>query len=264
MHITKILVIVSIIIFFQKCDILNSEDSNLDPIDSKILFNVSEYHHGLTIGEPKIFINLSTEKIYGCFNYSIESNKNIKNRNIDIYLSGIYKPDVCLTACGPARKEMELKNLSGIYKINIKNKVFIDRYDLHITDSYIQIKGDTTKNTKPSNNLYWRYPENSMAYICGTTNETSTIFTEFLDTLLSEIELEEFFFPDSGIIPYPTKSSGYWHNHPAKYFYYQNDTSYVQIEKIVKKYKENHIKNKTGISIEIINWKNERIRSSSL
>jgi len=257
----NILIIISIL-SFSSCDILDDDGSSISPLDSKVNFKVVEsYDNYKTVSTPQIFIELQTEKIYGCYNYSIRTNYSVQDKSIIIDIIGIYKPGVCLTALGPANGRIKLGQLSGIFEIKIKNKNFNDKYNLLISDSLIILDGKETSNTKPLINFLYRYPKNSFAYLCGTTISDTSICKNFIDTLKSVISLTEFYFSDIAEIPYPTSSQGHQYDANARYFYYESEDEFNKIQSVMKSYKQNHLLDDSGVGLSIINWLNKNIRS---
>ncbi|MEO8399246.1 MAG: hypothetical protein ABI550_05440 [Ignavibacteriaceae bacterium] len=251
-----------VVILFSSCDILDDDSSSISPLDSKVNFKVVEsYDNYETISTPQIFIELQTEKIYGCFNYSIRTNFKVVDKSIIIDIIGIYKPSVCLTTLGPANGSIKLGELSGIFEIKINNRQFNDKYNLLISDSLIILDGQETSNTKPLINFAYRYPKNSFAYLCGTTLSDTSICENFIDTLKSVINLTEFHFSDFAEIPYPKSSQGHYYEANARFFFYQTEENFGKIQEVMKSYKQSHFPTDNGIGLSIINWMNKKVYS---
>ena len=245
---------------FLSCGIFDPE--KLKPIEGNIIFSIQEgYRDHDSISEPSIMLSMATEKICPCCNWSIISEITMHGNKISIDVLGIYVPEICFTAVGPAQSTSFLDISEGKYSLYFSYRGFTDRYVLTVTDSSIKITGDVSQFTKPKFKLFWRYPPNSFVYLCGTTTETSWICEDFLDTLLSEINLEEFQFPDSGEIPYPRSSMGYYYDMPAKYFFYKKDEDFDKAGEILKSYTQNVIAQYSGIGISLISWKNKKYLS---
>ncbi|MCH9030066.1 MAG: hypothetical protein IH819_10745 [Bacteroidetes bacterium] len=261
----KYILIIIVVISFSSCDILDSENSTIFPLDSKVDFKVIEsYDNYETVSTPKVFIELITEKIYGCFNYGIVTEYKIGDKTIDINIIGINKPGVCLTALGPAYARIKLGELSGVYEITIQGDEFNNNYNLLISDSLIILDGKETPNTKPLIHFLYRYPKNSFAYLCGTTLSDTTICEGFIDTLKSVINITEFNFSDIAEIPYPSSSQGHYYDANAKYFYYESEEEFDKIQEVMKSYKQTYFPNDDGVGLTIINWMNKKFHSSLL
>jgi len=247
---------------FLSCGIFDTTKNVLKPIEGNVLFSIQEtYQDYNAISEPSIMLSLVTEKMYPCCNWSILSETAVRSNEISIDVLGIYVPQGCYTAFGPATYRSFLDISTREYSVYFSYRNIIDRYFLIVTDSSVKITEDTSQFTKPKFGLFWRYPANSFAYLCGTTTETSWICEDFLDTLLSEINLEEFQFPDSGQIPYPCSSGGHHCNMPAKYFFYEKDEDFDKAGDILRSYTQNVIMQYSGIGISLISWKNKRFDS---
>jgi hypothetical protein len=250
--------LIGVLCVLHGCGIFDT-DSELAPIEGEISFSVKEgYADYLEIAEPKIFLSLSTEKIYPCCNWSIVSKIVFQRDVISVELLGIYIPDICLTALGPATSKSFLGLVEGQYVLKFSYRSVTDIYDLVLSDSSIAIKEIASTLTTPSCTLFCRYPRKSFAYICGTTDETSWVYKDFLDTLLSKVDLEEFHFPDYGEIPYPQSSSGHSCDMPAKYFLYEKEPDFERAGEILESYTKSVIVQHPGASISLINWMNKR------
>lgn len=244
------------------CNITHKTHLGQEPIDGNIQFGISESYANYNLpSHPQIFLSLKTEKIYGCMNYQIANTITIKNGTVDVRISGITVPEICLTALGPATAKTSLDLPNGNYKLVLHSGTFSNSYNLSVTDRSISIDPSSYSETQPLYRLYWRYPPTSFVYVCGTLTQDSTICTDFLDTLKSKMDLQEFVFPDSGKVPYPTASDGHYYDMPAKYFYYKNDAAFDKIGDIMKEYKVKYLSNKTGYGISIINWMNKSFYS---
>jgi hypothetical protein len=250
------------ILVHLNCKIFDSSDEEIKPIEGFIEFSVLEKHKEYdTVCEPNIMLSMATEKIYPCCNWSIISDVTLQNNQIFVTISGIYIPEICLTALGPATSRDFLDIPNGEYSLYLSYRNTVDRYTLSVTDSYIETYNITTQFTTPKFKLFWRYPINSFAYICGTTTETSWAYEDFLDTLLSKIPLEEFLFPKSGRIPYPESGDGHNYDPPAKYFLYESEEDFDKAGEILEAYTKNVISSNPGISISLIGWNNKNFYS---
>ncbi|MCJ7554776.1 MAG: hypothetical protein MUO34_12935 [Ignavibacteriaceae bacterium] len=256
------LILILNFLFFTSCDILESDSSSLSPLDSKIDFKVIEsYDNYETISTPKFFMELISEKIYGCCNYGIATDYKIGDKTIDINILGIDKPGVCLTALGPANGRIKLGELSGVYEITIKGEGFVNKYNLLISDSLIILDGKETPHTKPLIYFLYRYPKNSFAYLCGTTLSDTSICGGFIDTLKSVIDITEFYFSDIAEIPYPSSSQGHYYDAKARYFYYKTEEEFDKIQEVMKSYKQTYFPNDNGVGLSIVNWINKKFYS---
>ncbi len=241
------------------CGVFDSSEGELKPIEGNLIFRFQEGYqdHG-GISEPSIRLSMVTEKTYPCCNWSIRSQVMVQNREILVRVFGIYVPEVCYTAFGPAMSQSFLNISTGEYSIYFSYRNVTDRYSLTVTDSSIEITEHASHFTRAKSELLWRYPSNSFAYLCGTTTETSWMCQDFLDTLLGEIDLEEFQFPDSGEIPYPCSSAGHHYDTPARYFFYERDEDFDKAGEILRSYTQDVIMPQLGIGISLIGWKNQR------
>ena len=145
--------------------------------EGRILFAVREaYPFGQEGVEPTIVLDLETEKIYGCCNFSIESAfRRIGNRLL-VGIEGIYMPELCLTALGPAYSSRELVLEPGSYTLEISDGPLRSEFLIDVTDEALSVTTAASAAGLQSPGLaaplftsWWRYPRNSFVYLCGTT-----------------------------------------------------------------------------------------------
>ena len=258
MKLITIILSAAIIFIFFGCDTVdNGGGPSYGKFESRTNFRIFEsYINGQSGEPPQIYIWLSSEKIYPCMNYAYSVNVRASSSAVDMFLNGIIEPNICLTALGPATYTTRLGFTSGLHNLTFYSAVFEDKYVVLVTDSSIVISGNPTENTKPISTLYWRYPKNSFVYLCGTLTEDSSLAYDFLDTLKTHLNIKEFKFPDTGGIPYPRSSSGYYYNMPAKYFTYSDESQFTKAGELLTDFTNKVLKDKSGAGISLTNWLN--------
>ena len=229
---------------------------NLEPIEGDVLFKITETHPDPPC-EPVITLIMETEEIYGNCNNEIAADVSIDRNTILVTLAGIRIPDVMLWMLGPATASIRLPHAEGQRTLYFVYSGSWDTYLTEMTDTFIKIEPLTQSFTEAEINLFWRYPVNSLAYLCGTTHETAWIYEDFLDTLLSKVALIEFQFPDSGSIPYPCSTQGHYVDMPARYFLYETATDFEQAGAALEIYTDSIISQHSGVGISLLNWRGE-------
>ncbi len=237
-------------------------DGTLAPIEGKIRFQIAEMY-GCHSGEcePAIFLRMQTEKIYECFNFTIRSDIHRVGSHLLVDLRGIYRPSICFTAFGPATAADSLGLEPGNYDLRFRGDGWIDQYQVTVTDDALAVREVAADSTEASRPLIWRYPRRSFAYVCGTMTDNSWIYGAFLDSLLATDRFVEFAFPDSGRIPYPLGSGGYYYNPPARYFRYSTEADYDSAGALLGRYSRTVLSQQGGVGIYLQNWRNEYFRS---
>ncbi len=236
--------------------------SDLHSIEGRIFFKVYEgYEFEQLEGRPRIILEMRTEKIYGCCNNRIVSEINRSGSYISINLKGILFPEICLTAMGPAVSLDFLDLPEGVYSLNFLEWSSPDRHTLIVRNDAIEVKPGLSHFTAPDCIVFWRYPENSFAYYCGTMIETAWICDEFLVRLSDEINLEEFRFPDYGEIPYARSSQGHYYDAAARFFRYQTEEDFNSAGEILAAYSREFSSEWEGIGLSLRNWKNRHFSS---
>jgi len=238
---------------------LNEKDPNFVPND---LFHVSIYegHFDFVSDEPgpHNVIHIVTDSIYPCCNWTlIVQQENFRNA-ATLNIEGIHKPEVCLTALGPAYYYGELNLSDGDFTIIISYEHTVDQLFLSVTDSLIHITSVDTSFISLDEYLIWRYRSNSFVYSCGTLEETTWIYEDFRDSILSIQGIEQFYYPDSGRIPYPRYPSGHYVDHPCLYFQYADESIWEQVKEKLVDYSINTISQYSGVGVYVENYLGER------
>jgi hypothetical protein len=171
------------------CDVFDTSDregGSIEPFEGRVRFWIGEaYEPPNMAGIPSITLFMTTEKDYPCCNFSILNSIFVGDGSIKIYLLGIYEPDICLTAIGPATSQSALNLAPGEYLLQFILDGDIDEFSLTLSDSSISVVGDGSQFMTAARSLVWRYPPQSFVYLCGTTTETSWICSDFLDSLVA-------------------------------------------------------------------------------
>lgn len=255
---------VSILLFVSQsllagCDILDPDDSrgSTAALDGKVTFTIAEGRMDyLSEGPPELILDMATEKIYPCSNYSIVADIRTTSDSAVVSLHHIYKPEICATALGPAASRDRLDLGAGVYSLSFEYRDGRDAYELVVTDSLIRVHGSAGKLSIPTDPLIWRMPARSFACLCGTPSDLTWMCEDFVDSLLT-VPLREISFPDSGTIPYPTSSTGHQYDAPARYFQYCTEADYDSAGAILARYSREVIGERQGVGIQLTNWRNK-------
>jgi hypothetical protein len=219
---------------------------------------VESWDHPETAGPPQVYLDLVTETIYPCSNYRVCFDLVLTESRLEVVIRGVEVPEVCLTSLGPALARQRLPIPEGIYEITIRHGDAADTYALNVTGVALSVAGQATERTAPLHPLCWRYPENSFAYLCGTLVEDAWICDDFLARLTAEVDLTEFTFPDHGVIPYPTRSSGYWNDTPARYYTVATPEDFDRAGEVLETYSREVLATREGVGLSLWSWDNRR------
>ena len=233
--------------------------AGLDPIEGRVRFRLIEWHDcSRSYCDPSIYLQMYTEKIYPCCNYPLESDVSVAHGIVSVRLDGVYKPGVCKTMPGPARGGHILELEPGEYGLRFSLGCDTDYYELTITEEALSVRQRRSNFMEPVSQLYWRYPHESMCYLCGTPTEKSWICDAFLDSLMATGRFVEFSFPDSGQIPYPKASDGHYYDMPGRYFRYTSEADFDTAGAVLERYSHEVISQHGGVGISLWNWRNGR------
>lgn len=137
------------------------ESTSNSEIDSAIIIDTREQ---LNNDRQTLLLVCTTQKIYGCGNYSIHYKIDKTTNRIDIAFEGIKTPNICLTSLGPATTFIDLGTLPiGLYQLNLtinrtvkKGELVVtpDRYSISIPNqTQIQLPKSTLPRI-PSNTIW--------------------------------------------------------------------------------------------------------------
>jgi len=236
---------------------------NLDKIISekdRYSFYVREVHDVQEVMQPRKIIVISSEKVYGNI-YPLIGSITLTSNKIDVVIDSVDFSGGVLPSPSKASMSFELNIDSGNYLLSLNHKSYQDMYNLTISDSSISVENIQSFFSIPEHSIFWRFPENSFYYTCGTTIETSWICCAFLDTLNKYISLDEFNAPDSGEFCYPTYTLGHYYEMDPKYFYYQSEADFELAGSLFIEFSQNVANNYSGVGLVMRNWTNKSFRS---
>mgnify|MGYP000857685431 CR=1 FL=1 len=211
-------------------------------IDSDIVISMSE-----ELGNPtrSFKFGLQTDKAYPCINYSLITNSTTRTDKISIEVLGIYTPEVCLTAIGPASSAIPVTSIqNNTYDIEFKIGTNISTGKLICTSNEFKLQMNDLLQIKINGPVLKRVPVSTIWGTVGYHNSTSIDkVNEFISTIktagASELTLEDgnynYFEIENGKIKEPT-NSGYWF---TKTFVYKFSGDKNLIRSIVKDYSKN-------------------------
>lgn len=228
---------------------------NSNSIASEIQFMPEEVHTDYyVVQKPTLKLKLITKEFFPCINYSIVTSEFINGTELIVRLEEILNSGICATAIGPATKYIDLP--SNINKLTFINGKSIDKYDVTIDSQKVKINLIASSFTTSLYENTFRYPENSFAYVCGTNNTNTNIYTDFLNILLANPSLKEISFQGEGRIPYPVTSSGNWVNNKTRYFKYNSFSDFEALGQMLTNYKNGNITPNSGVTIALKSWNN--------
>ncbi len=265
----KIVLIFTLLVFtLSGCNSNNNDvlnDSNYaeyiieNSIDSKINFMAEEIYTTNETQEPVLKLKLITSKAFPCINYKLATTEFINANELIVRFEQIIKPELCLTAIGPATSYIELPE--NINKITFLNGSVIDKYSIDINKQKIALTLIERNFTSSLYNKTFRIPENSFAYVCGTNTNNTNIYTDFSAILEQNPDFIEFSFEGEGRIPYPETTDGNWVNHPSKYYKYTKSLEFKNLANVLNEYSSKNIEENSGVAISIISWNNIKFYS---
>ena len=156
----------------------------------------------------------------------------------------------------------------GVYDLEFMDGPNRCHYVLTVTEKALPFRSPILPASRcpdspqPKFRVWWRYPRNSFAVLCGTTEDSAWVNEDFLSQKLrAAVELEEITFPADGELGYPRAPQGHWVDHPARYFVYAAESDFAAAGDVLEAYVRDVIGQMPGVSIWLLNWKNQSFRS---
>lgn len=253
----RILFALSIIMTFVGCR-PESEDEGTG-INTNIEFMPVELYESDAQGTPFTALRIATTNNYPCSNYNIVTTQQSVNGELIVRFKRIDAPTNCVTTPGPAQIFVAMP--ANTTKITFKNGQVIDTYHISITAQKMIVTPEVSNFTESLHTTTFRYPQNSFAYVCGTTQEDIALYEEFLSILQSNAAFTEYTFDGEGRIPYAETSSGHEVNHPSKYFKYTNASDFNTAGQLLESFSTQHITPNSGTGIWLQSWDNQSYTS---
>ena len=220
-------------------------------VTSNLILDIEEEYPDNKISAPVLKLSIETEDYYECANYTLVTRSLMKNNYLRVNVIGSLLGYVCFDAFGPATISLELTE--SVQKLILTKNGISDEFMLEITDEWVSIYPLGSGFSAFNYTKYYRYPENSFAFLCGTFPEDSVVCTQFEEILLDNLSLVEFTFPVNGKQPYP--------NAAASYFKYDNPKDLNTAGLLLKSFYNTELLSKEDISLRIIGWNNTRFRN---
>jgi len=108
------------------------------------------HYAAVSAGSHQVLLIVSDQQTYPCTNYQLESGTSVVGQSIQVSMSGrVLKPDVCLTATGPAQYQTALPIAPGRYELEFARGSALDRYRLTVTASAISVTTIESSFTRP-------------------------------------------------------------------------------------------------------------------
>lgn len=253
----RILFALSIVLTLVGCR-PDSDDDNTG-INTNIEFMPVELYESDAQGTPFTALRIATTNNYPCSNYNLVTTQQSVNGELTVRFKRIDAPTNCVTTPGPAQIFVAMP--TNTTKIIFKNGQIIDTYHVAITAQKVIITPEVTNFTESLHTTTFRYPQNTFAYVCGTSSEDVAIYNEFLNILQSNPAFTEYIFEDDGRIPYAETSSGHEVNHPSKYFKYNNTSDFNTAGQLLENFTTQHITPNSGTGIWLQSWDNRNYMS---
>ena len=198
----------------------------ITPIESRIFIDPWE---NLEATQRVFILKCRTEKIYNCFNFTIINRVDLTRESMTISFLGVHKPQICLTALGPARATLDLGSLSaGVYPMEIAMNGRTSGFQLEVSNESYAISGSGNYLVSFDHRDLRRVPEKTIWGLVGYHSSGSVALVQsFLDSLrlagAEPIQLRPgyygYFTLDSGGSIEPPLNHGYLYVHPYVYHY---------------------------------------------
>lgn len=202
----------------------------------------------------QIGISQATDEIFGWYNLRILNNVQTSPGKIQFVDEGILLPKTAMFVFGAANARSSFEMPHGTYMIEFIKGDSTDTYQVKIDELTIKISPQAGTFTHMAHKVFWRKRRNSCVLICSLLPEVSYLCDEVADSLLTNVELEEFFYPDSGAIGYERSNADRIPPLEARYFLYDEEADFLKAESVVVEFNLAHQDVMLGSRIMVVNW----------
>ncbi len=257
-----LIVVLAYCALFSGCSDPTGGDANTLPIEGRIGIEIREGYSGYDREEyPQIYLSLNTEIEQPCINYRIETSIELLHNTIVVSLAGMIVPRICFDAIGPATSRNALPLPEGRYNFDIRLNGKSDSYRLDVNDSAIALEPIRANFTYSENYEYWRYPENTFAFVCGTFTTDTMLYYEFADSLRHLPHVAEFALGNQMVSPYPSSSQGYYRDFATKLYRYEVEADFDSAGALLQRFVDDKIRGTSGNGIYLLNWRSKQYMS---
>ncbi len=175
----KLLRYLTLILITFSCS--KDDVSEYDKVNSDIKVVIAE-----ELSDSKGMLNIASETIerQPCINFSLISKHDLEGNKIKIKYSGIYRPEICPTAIGPARANHSFDLLNGNYDIELINDNISNSISLMVDSEKYIIKSLLVRNIVLEMDTLYRVPAYTYWGTIGYHQESSErLVNDFIDTL---------------------------------------------------------------------------------
>lgn len=129
------------------------------PLDSNLSFAFEEMSGQITL-------KMRTMKEYGCSNFPIEAAlSRPESRKLELVIEGVHWPIICKESQGPARLEVNLGYLNGVYELAFAYEGLRDRYQMGVSPERIALEPVETTFTWPEYDVWLRLPPDTVWFV---------------------------------------------------------------------------------------------------
>lgn len=239
------------------------KDNSTRPVDHELVLRLAEQHEIAPEAPdvPSLFFTMRTKKNFGCSGYRIRREVEHTNDQVVVQILGIKGPEAnCSAVLAPASARFKLPLDLGTYTLMLVNGEIRDEYTVTVTNQRVEMKIVDAGWTEPTATLHWRYPRDSFAYFCGTTQETTALCADF-EARLQDLPITRIEVPEEGEWPYRLQSKGYKFDAPAQFYRYPDVAMWEEIKARLRTFTQERIRNRDGIGLEVENWLFDGVRS---
>ncbi len=235
----------------------------LDPILSDIKVTLLEE---LSDEGQDLKIRSETVELQPCLNFGLITEFRYAPEGLKIKYPGIYKPEICLTAIGPATSERVFPYENGTYEVEFVNEGVSNKGELVVDDEKYSMELFSPINVFIEKETLYKIPENSYWGIIGYHEESSALLVQELMTELASqnVIFDEYSDGDYGYFEIANgemqlpELHGYWFAEPV-IFQFEGDIE--QLKEIVLKFTSQH---EGKLSVGINSFRGEYINSGNL
>jgi hypothetical protein len=228
----------------------------VDPAHGRIVFVVAE-DVADAAGRTRIIVQASTERTYSCL-VPLAARMVAAGDSVVLDRWNIPPSPLCSEEIGPASGAIRLPWDVGRHTLVIRHLGAEDRYRVDISSDAIRVMPSAAPRRASilTDTLVWRFPRNSFAVRCGTTELNAWVCAELFRMLARTPGIESVDIPLIGRDPFGNRFGdyGHWHNESTRYYRRSSPRDATGLERDVQAFYDAYVGRRLGYSISIFDW----------
>jgi hypothetical protein len=233
----------------------------MEAIGDGLSLSFVELHHPVTsVGDPQKLVVLTTRRAYGSCP-ELVARVLTRGTTIRVHVLGLqWHGHACPSITVPAYFAEGVSLADGEYTVEVAFREHEDRYRLLSTPSALLLEREAVAGfTERAIDVFYRFPERSLAYFCNRGDESFERCDAFERSLRNRLGLEPLHF-SGGVNPYVYNHdvpAGAGADHRVSFFRYASEEDLTRAKEMICAFADES----PGVIAAVRSWRNDGIFS---